>query len=294
MCYQTNSRIFRTNMDYISEQNVFEVPSEVNQTLQLCKQAYRNIWATDKNSEVVDEVLNLLSHLASKYEKVGEGSSRTVYRVNDHLVLKVGIGSWFMDSIKNLEAMYNPDVVPVEEIQNILDVGTAQNGAELAATQNQCIDRSLVAGVIKYTPDLFAVVAEYATPIDQDLFKKSTGVSWSDFKDWMFLLGSGTKDMKDHVKGLILAKGQKPFLKKFYNGITRCDLDAVDFAQLHHFGSIGNRLVIVDYGFTADVRKSYYSESKLCSAAKKPSAKLLMLQNEMKNVIKKRANFHSF
>jgi hypothetical protein len=268
-------------------ENVFKVPANVERTLKICKKAYQDMWNANSVSQIDDIVTQLTNHLETSYVNIGVGSSRTVYRVNNHLVLKVGLGHSFFDHLKSLKKnIAKHSVADVPVLQDLLDMGTAQNGAELAATTSNCIDREIIAGVVKYTPDMFALVSEYASDINASSFASYSGISWKEFSDLMLLLSQGEQWHKKYVAEKLKSGGKKSFLYRLYTGIKRCNLEPADFTIASHFGIIGDRLVILDYGFTSDVRKSFYTEA--CDDSSDRSEKMAALKKTMIATIKSR------
>lgn len=173
---------------------------------------------------------------------LGQGSSRIVFAIDSRKALKMALNA----------------------------KGIAQNQAELdTATDSH---NGLVAKILQYDPEFKWVVSELVRPIDNEAeFKQLTGVPWTVFA---YLLTFSPTEWKSHVSNTIRYIGsfekvdvtpeevlKSPFLNMAMTSLAslKKPLLEADLMKLDHWGKTPDqRVVLLDYGYTAEVWQNHY------------------------------------
>jgi hypothetical protein len=177
-----------------------------------------------------------LEYLVNHGTKIGAGSSRAVFLVNNRHVIK-------MAKMRSFSG-------------HSFDVGRAQNEAEVDLYTNPDI-KPFVAEVYDYDKNYNWIMSELVRPLrESEEFEKLTGVRWPDFVSLC-------------SRGMIPDSRWKPlaeetykdnrFVQSFVDMLEKTDIDAYDFTALTQLGKTRDgRVVLLDYGFSTRVRDKYY------------------------------------
>lgn len=169
---------------------------------------------------------------AGKYlTKIGKGSSRTVYQIDDDHVLKIAHNN----------------------------KGIAQNRIESDGYIQQ-VYPDIIARVIDSNPDDLWIVAEKAKKITKSRFKQITGFPFEEFASvlrsrvWEIEGKRGYfRDMADKEDIL-----EDEFFNELVEMIVSMDLEVGDMTKLNSYGEIDDDPVITDIGLSKDVWKEHY------------------------------------
>lgn len=184
-----------------------------------------------ENSEFNNQELTLLnnlpeikSYLSRTLEKIGEGQSRSVYRIQPGEVIKVAKNTMGIE-------------------QNTNEINVCKSG-----------EMSNMFPVIRqHHPEFYWLIAEEASPMTRVKFKELTGISWSDF---LFVIGGAfPSSLKNPSSGEIRLCQQafdkyygNSFVRKVISTIKNCKYEPGDIAKLDSWGIVKNKPVIVDSG----------------------------------------------
>jgi hypothetical protein len=174
-----------------------------------------------------------MRYLQSTLKQIGEGSSRTVFQLDNEFVIKMA---------------KNP-------------AGVGQNKAEATVCT---IDKGL---------ELFAKVAEpgqgyewlkseFAAPISEEQFQQFTSIPWKTFTLAMFAafpekIKSGQASSQSQQALQSLANNQ--WFKRVLNVMKGCKYEPGDMTKLDSWGTVNGRAVVVDSGFTEAVQQAFYA-----------------------------------
>jgi hypothetical protein len=154
----------------------------------------------------------------SKLKVLGEGSTRIVFALDAHRVLKVAIN----------------------------EKGVDQNEAE-----SDLSEAPVTTKVLEMHEEAYWIIAERAIPLESnaEAFLKLVGVPFGTFaKAAMKALGVGNFKVSEvDEKKLEMS----PFFKQLLRYVRNHDLAAGDATKLTSFGVVGNHVVLIDYGLTA-------------------------------------------
>lgn len=169
-------------------------------------------------------------------KSVGEGQGRSVYSIDNNKVVKLAKNSG----------------------------GIAQNNAEVTVCKTGNY-QELFPRVFDHEETFIWIVVEKAEPLKRIYFEKQSGIPWSEF---VLALGGAFISKIDANKikvGLLQDMFQKhysnPFLRRIIAVIKECGYEPGDFVKIDTWGVIGNRVVIVDSGFTESVYQQHYANS---------------------------------
>lgn len=196
-----------------------------------------------KRMSVAEQSLYLLKN---KDAIIGEGSSRKVFRVGSSYVLK-----W----AKNHK-------------------GVAQNKAELEIYTDPKM-KPLVARIYDFDSDRYNwIISEIARPVNEPSewyelagIKKTNDVDHGDVLDWVNNHFDYELDKTERGKKLLgLAKKLKwphnKFIQNLYQARKHTKLSFDDLYFVDQWGKTPDgRLVVLDYGFTDDVKPLYYQNT---------------------------------
>ncbi len=171
----------------------------------------------------------------STLEKIGAGSSRIVYKLNDEHVLKLA---------KNTKG----------KVQNMVE-------ADLSETKNyNCI----IAEVLEFAEDHTWIVAEKCDKLTAAKFKQETDIKWKSYQDIMTYYYDcrnpnrfNPKDQPD----LPDEDFENEFLYLMDDFLADYNLPVGDYVRLTSFGfSKEKGVVLVDYGLNNEVLRNYYTK----------------------------------
>lgn len=175
-----------------------------------------------KKLQTLDE---MLTYAHKNLEKLGFGSSRSVFRLTGTRVLKMA---------------------------NSMTKGTAQNKAELDVFTNP-VTAPIITKIYDYDPKYRWLVSEVVKPFshqNQDEFQALTGIPWESFKE-LIQDRRIPSDWDLDEQQIALVKGTFSLMTD--NQLVLGDLNVID-----HWGKTADgRVVVLDYGFTENVALSY-------------------------------------
>lgn len=151
--------------------------------------------------------------------QIGEGSSRTVFRLGNSKVLKVAQDDY---------------------------MGTAQNQAEMEIFTDPRI-KPITTRIFDYDRNYLWLVSELVRPLSShDEFQRMTGFEWHFFMECL------------HERKLPEGWDPSDTQQEFWNaclGLLESNLEPGDMWVLNHWGKTASgRIVILDYGYTKNVR----------------------------------------
>lgn len=210
-------------------------------------------WRYNRDNEqlsVNQKLERKINWVSTKYklQKLGSGSSRTVFRLDSKRVLKMA------SNVK----------------------GLAQNKAEIEISKDKQYNK-ILANVLYHAEDnswLVSDIVKELTSIEE--FKQLAGVPW-ELASMTIAIASSYNDSIDQIKQKIeedytyyhaytfkvenlknyLAR---PFINSLISLIQLKKLQPADLNFIEHWGKTPDqRAVILDYGFTEAVRKQHYN-----------------------------------
>jgi hypothetical protein len=160
-------------------------------------------------------------------KKLGEGSSRAAYMLNDDLMLKVA---------------FNPK-------------GNAQCKVEanISALQFPCVNNALVAD-----PEGRWIIFQATEKVTEKRFKELTGMSFGHFTDTLFYKFNNESDEWSKPKEYDEIV-KNPFFLCVSNLTFECDEQIGDIAKISSFGERNGKILIVDGGLSRDVFEEFYA-----------------------------------
>jgi len=177
-----------------------------------------------------------LKYLRDFLPYLGAGSSRSVFRADQNLALKMA---------KNSK-------------------GLAQNKAEVSVSKDADRDgyNNLIARVIDHDPNFLWVESELARRAISADWKKAFGQTQQDM-----LYAIGNFDRPSYFSSIGSQRKNTEEASEFLDGVRsfveNTGTLAGDLARPSSWGVVSrdgkDRLVIIDYGFTEDIRKKFYT-----------------------------------
>jgi len=179
-----------------------------------------------------------IKYCQAKLYRISSGSSRIVYRIDDEKVLKLA---------RNQK-------------------GLAQNEVEIDHGSEQFL-KDVVANVFDSHPNNLWVEMELARKVNINDFKRITGFNWEDFVAAIHNYGNRNggryQSTMDVDKEIVKQMWEDEFVYDIFSYIGNYDLPSGDFEKLSSFGIVtrngADHLVVIDFGFTNDVKKTHYS-----------------------------------
>lgn len=165
-----------------------------------------------------------LTYAWENLPQLGKGSARTVFRIGNRQVLKVGVGS----------------------------KGLAQNQAELDVFTNPA-SKPILARIFDYDRNGWWLIEELVRPLrNYDEFERLSGI---DFDTFIQLISS-TSGPRFHPSESI-SKGGQAFAHAVFKTVKAGRLEMGDVEELTHWGKTADgRVVLLDYGYTTQVMMS--------------------------------------
>jgi hypothetical protein len=174
--------------------------------------------------------------------RLGSGSARTVYMINDNIVLKLA---------KNTK-------------------GIQQNSVE-AQYENEWYFDNIITKIYETTEDNQWVISEFAKKLTPNRFKELTDIDFKKFDQYLQLKygqnNGRTVNDKDYLRFMtpeeIELFGKSEFVNSVLEFMFSSGSPAGDFGRLSSYGEVRridgeDRVVLVDYGLDDDVYNSYY------------------------------------
>lgn len=171
------------------------------------------------------------------FEKLGEGSARTIFKINDKLVLKVA---------------HN-------------DKGIVQNLAEMKPQMQRPCTNHVVAADVKGK----WILVRFTKNITKEEFKKRVGFKFDDFTESLFYKFNNESDNWPPPKAYDEIKKSELF-KCIVDLIADCDLQIGDIDKPDSWGELDGKIILRDYGLTREVFNEYYDDGD--SSSSKPKS----------------------
>ena len=177
------------------------------------------------------------AYVQERLERLGSGSGRVVYAIDDKKVLKVA---------KNSK-------------------GVAQNKEEIQLSDEAYLD-DIVAHVYKYSKDAYFLEMERAVPCSKRRFEELVGYPLDEVEEYLAYFG---KEILNQKYAYSYGKpedfeemNENEFLKELVDMAAGFDVPLPgDFCKITTFGIVkrdgADCLVVVDYGFRGDVVEMY-------------------------------------
>jgi hypothetical protein len=207
-----------------------------NMLLERCKEFERLTKISISLHENTDPILKKLSDLeefddrvefAEKHwEKLGEGSSRCVFKINEHLIIKIAIN----------------------------DRGIAQNHSEMNLDlQKPCITETIVAdGMGKW------LITHFTNNITEKEFKEIMGFTFDQFSKSLLYAFNNEDNVKEPKEYDTIKKN--PFFNCVSKAIIDGSLLVGDLEKISSYGAKNGTIYLRDTGFTKQVYDDYYSD----------------------------------
>lgn len=178
-----------------------------------------------------------VKYCSDNLQKIGSGSSRIVYKIDDEKVIKLA---------KNQK-------------------GIAQNEVEIQYSDYYDLD-NILARVIDYHPDSLWNEMELAKKVTKSNFKQIAGL---DFDEYATALKKHYLDMKGSRFSISVDKEfmelmwENDFSSTILGFISNYDVPAGDLGRTSSYGVVKRNgqdtIVLIDYGLTNDVYTTYYN-----------------------------------
>jgi len=200
------------------------------------------------NSFSIDEFKKLNSfasrvrYCEEHLKRISSGSSRIVYKIDDEKVLKLA---------KNKK-------------------GLAQNEIEIEYSQYQDIN-NITARVFDIDANNLWIEMELARRLKTSDFLKITGFEWKDYVAAIHNHGEdahakGRNDKKQYIDvdpGIVEAMWEDDFFDAMFDYLGHFKIPVGDLKRTSSYGVVKrdgkDTVVMIDYGLTSDVYKSYYN-----------------------------------
>ncbi|MDG1950625.1 MAG: hypothetical protein P8J32_07475 [bacterium] len=183
----------------------------------------------------------------ARLERIAQGSSRIVYRIDQQMVLKLA---------KNTK-------------------GLAQNQAEVDFSEDSHLDSyGLISKVYNYHPQFHWLEVEAANKVTPSKFKEITGFNWKDFQGALHDYGFKVHGRRGDFHS---PSGVDPevveamwedhdFVYQVFDYIGNFEVPTGDLVRISSWGWIqrpeGPEMVLVDYGLTQDVADTHYAAAE--------------------------------
>lgn len=197
-------------------------------------EAYPSSWSMDKFLSLKNAT-ERHSYAGEHLKKIGQGSSRIVYQIDDDKILKIA----------RQAGDYNK--------------GTAQNELEVDIN-NMYPD--VTTKVFDYDEKYRWVEHELVTPLKSEkIFEQKIGVTFDEFTDFIeneCRKNSG-KSANNDVNSEVMWENQ--FVNDVISLIVNYDAEEyyLDYIRLGHYGvTKDGRIVLLDYGINSNVWKEFY------------------------------------
>lgn len=173
--------------------------------------------------------------LAEKYfDKLGVGSSRTIFKIPSDLVLKVA---------------HN-------------DKGLVQNFAEMKPEMQKPCTNPVLAADVKGK----WIIVKFTEDVTKEKFKKFVGFTFDSFMEALFYKFNNESDKWTQPSNYdeILESGLFKCMVKL---VVDCDLQIGDIDKPSSWGILNGKVVLRDYGLTREVFQEYYADSDSSSSS---------------------------
>jgi len=184
-----------------------------------------------ENLDAFPSLSKKVQYTKSKLKKIGEGSSRIVFDLEDGYVLKLA---------KNTKGIEQNSIENDPELQKTNLVPVVKNS---------------------HKEDIF-LISEKASPIKEKYFENISKINFKDFSEALKLnkkLDDGKiQEIPEKYKDVL----ENDFYQDVYNLMTNFDFSPGDLGRISSWGSLKNKLVLIDSGLTEDIYKNHYRKHK--------------------------------
>lgn len=172
-----------------------------------------------------------VQYAKSKLKKLGEGSSRIVFDLNDGYVLKLA---------KNIKGQEQNSIENDPELQKTKLVPLVKNS---------------------HKEDVF-LISEKASPIKEKEFQSISKINFKDFSETLKLnkkLDDGKiEEIPEKYKDVL----ENEFYQEVYNLMNNFDFSPGDLGRISSWGILNNKLVVLDSGLTEEIYRNHYGKKK--------------------------------
>ncbi len=177
----------------------------------------------------IDNLRLARKYISTRLKKIGQGSSREVYDLNTSQVIKIA---------KNQK-------------------GIAQNGVEGDYGLNNVYSKILPKLIDSHDEDIWIIV-EKAEKITKKEFERLAKIPFETFCTIVSIEGRRIKGKQIVNPYSDFWDDEDSFVHSLVSMMVDFDMLSGDFEKINSFGKIGNKLVVVDCGFTDEVFKTHY------------------------------------
>ena len=161
---------------------------------------------------------------SNQYDRIGEGSARVVYQLDDDHALKIATNR----------------------------AGVAQNQVESHIAQKL---HNLPITKVHYVGPMYAyLVVDFAHELDEMAFEATYGIPFKDFSNFCYEYGYA---YAADVKKKLVAGLPKAALS-LVKSLIKHGILLGDVGEEEQWGDLHGDSVLVDYGYNADVKQKYY------------------------------------
>lgn len=177
----------------------------------------------------------ILKYAYRNLKEIGQGSSRAVFALSSRFVLKVAMNKR----------------------------GIAQNEAELDIYTDPAT-KSITSKIIEYDNQYNWLISELVRPIiNRFEFHDLTGIRWFSFTEGIEeAVYEGIEEAINFIRSEHITLDQKSieFITAVFTMARNTKILRGDLSRVDHWGKTTNgQVVVLDYGFTENVREKYYS-----------------------------------
>jgi len=209
-----------------------------NEFERLAELSFSNISIVENTNPILKEISNKKSFddrvaiAEEHFEKLGEGSARTIFKVSDKLVLKIA---------RN-------------------ESGIAQNFEEMKPKTHRSFTNPVLAADIKGK----WILVRFTDNINKEQFKKLSGFDFDPFMDALFYKFNNESDDWKKPKNYKEITSSLLF-KELSKLVLDCDSQIGDLDKINSWGSLDGKLVLRDIGLSRDVYEEFYKDSESSS-----------------------------
>lgn len=209
----------------------------VGESLEIISEDYPSSWDIEEFKKLTSFDARI-KYCKEHLERIGAGTSRIVYKIDDEKVLKLA---------KNKK-------------------GVAQNEVEIRMSQDSYVE-DIVAEVFEYDENNLWLEMELARRLDKTIFEKLTGFGFGVFCDAIYnynIIARGIRGFSQRPmsQAMVDEMHEDEFISSVFDFIGSAGMPAGDLMRLSTYGIVGSpageRIVIIDYGLDDDVLSSFY------------------------------------
>lgn len=216
-----------------------------------CSEFERLAELTLSNLSVVENSNPILKEISDKksfddrvaiaeehFEKLGEGSARTIFKVSDKLVLKIA---------------HN-------------DKGIVQNLAEMKPAMQRPCTNPVIAADAKGK----WILVRFTDNLTKEEFKKHVGFNFDHFTKSLFYKFNNESDTWPPPNDYDEIQKSELF-KCIVDLVADCDLQIGDIDKPDSWGFLDGKVILRDYGLTREIYNEFYDDQSSSSSSKSSS-----------------------